>query len=96
MKRSLFSDDTIIYVKKILKNPQKAARSEFNQFESYMINVKRPIVFLYASNKQLEIDKKSLLSTMQNHEILKAKFNKIYARCKNYNTLLKEVNEDLN
>lgn len=89
MKLSLFLDDMAIYV----NNPKESTklRSEFNKFESYMVNIKSSIVFLYISNKQLEIEKNPFEVASKTTKYLKLNLTKcvqdLYS--KNYKMLLK-------
>ena len=53
-KRTLFADNTILYI----ENPKDATRklldNEFGQFAGYKINTQKSFAFLYPSNERSE------------------------------------------
>ena len=103
VKRSLFADDMILYI----KNPKDAIRkllvliNEFGKIAGHKINAQKSLAFLYTSNKRSESEiKETIPFTIATERIkylgtnLPKEAKDLYSE--NYKILMKEIKDNTN
>lgn len=87
IKQSLFTDDMIVYKEKPKKSTKKKKKilelmSELSKITGYKLNIqkKKTVVFLYTSNKHMDIKVKNIIpfTIAQKSEMLRCKSKKTW------------------
>ena len=103
VKFLMFSDDMILYI----ENPKDTIRKlleligEYSKVAGYKINTQKSLAFLYSNNEKSEREiKESIPFTIATKRIkyiginLPKETKELYTE--NYNTLMKEIKDDIN